>query len=105
MKVATARELSATAGDTGADNSEYFDDNTHDHISLDSGNNTKMTTDSEEQNDAIKNPNNETNDEVTRINDLLKSKNPNFPFVVENKEGVGNFVVASRDIKANEVSN
>ena len=100
MKVATARELSATAGDTGADNSEYFDDNTHDHISLDSGNNTNMTTDNEEQND----PNNETNDEVTRINDLLKSKNPNFPFVVENKEGVGNFVVASRDIKANEVN-
>ena len=100
MKVATARELSATAGDTGADNSEYFDDNAHDHISLDSGNNTKMTTDNEEQND----PNNETNDEVTRINDLLKSKNPNFPFVVENKEGVGNFVVASRDIKANEVN-
>ena len=101
MKVATARELSATAGDTGADNSEYFDDNAHDHISLDSGNNTNMTTDNEEQND----PNNETNDEVTRINDLLKSKNPNFPFVVENKEGVGNFVVASRDIKANEVNN
>ena len=105
MKVATARELSATAGDTGVDNSEYIDDNTHDHISLDRGNNTKMTTDSEEQNDAIKNPNNETNDEVTRINNLLKIKNPNFPFVVENKEGVGNFVVASRDIKANEVSN
>ena len=99
MKVATAQELSASSGDTGVDK-HIDDDNTLDHISLD----TKMTAD---KNDGLKKicENNDNNDELTRINKQLNNDNESLPFVIENKEGVGNFVVASRDIKPNEVNN
>ena len=108
MKVATARELSAgAAGDTGVDNSKHIDvDNTLDHISLDNKI-TKMTTDKDEQNNDAKKTCevNDNDDELTRINNKLNNDNESLPFVIQNKEGVGNFVVASRDIKPNEVHN
>ena len=43
-----------------------------------------------------------TND-AKHINTHLSSDNVCLPFVIQYKEGVGNFVVANRDIEPNEV--
>ena len=115
LKLATEKELEVGAIETGAAVVKTDHSDKIDIISLGAkmtaslGDQTpsKRETDSKpKDNDCCESISSLGMKGPMEINELIHSKSGNEgrPFIIQYKEGVGNFVVASRDIKPNEVN-
>ena len=115
LKLATEKELAIEATETGVAVVKTDHSDKIDIISLGAkmtaslGDQTpsKSETDNKPKiNDCCESISNQETKGPMEINELIHSESGNEgrPFIIQYKEGVGNFVVASRDIKPNEVN-
>ena len=99
LKVATAREEQLLQGHSGVAGQPGQGASNCDHPSLGhSNNNNNNNTNNSNNSTMLPSPD-------TINTRLARDSDEKLPFKVEYREGVGNFVVASRDIQPNEVRN
>ena len=106
LKAATEKELSLK--ETGETRTDDDNDITDDDASLETVKMTAADNHSDSRSDTVSDNVKTISDNIEVINETLEKCRINesakeMPFKIQYKEGVGNYVVANRDIKPNEV--